>query len=156
MDIGNYCPKCMSLIPQGGVFCPSCGKNLNEKTEVKHQLAPFSILQGKYLIGEVMGEGGFGITYIGLDLNLRLRLAIKEFYPNGYAYREGASTTNVTLYEGNEKKTIEKWRDGFIKEAQALAKCQGLPGVVGVRDFFRENETAYIVMEYLEGKQLRS
>lgn len=156
MDINNLCPHCMREIKEGKKErCPYCGKNSYQMDEVQHQLKPYTILQGKYLVGSVLGEGGFGITYVGLDINLEIRVAIKEFYPNGYATRESNVTTEITAYSGQSSEVVYKWRDNFLKEARSLAKCSHLPGVVGVKDFFQENNTAYIVQEYLEGVTLK-
>lgn len=89
MDINRICPHCMTENTEeiNGI-CPHCRKPFSQNTHVTHQLKPLTILQGKYLVGDVLGEGGFGITYIGLDINLEIRVAIKEFYPNGYVTRE--------------------------------------------------------------------
>lgn len=135
--------------------CPYCGFDDTYAPELTHQLRPFTVLNGKYLVGSVLGEGGFGITYIGYDLNLELRIAIKEFYPNGFCRRESSITNTLSPYGGSQGESFEKWRSRFIKEAKSLAKCTNLSGIVGVKDFFEENNTAYIVMEYLEGQTLK-
>ena len=156
MNFERLCPDCMREIPEGaGSICPHCGYDTRSKTEITHQLKPFSILAGKYMVGNVKGEGGFGITYIGIDLNLEIRLAIKEFYPNGFATRESSVTSTLTAYEGQNKEEVLKWRDNFVKEAKTMAKFVNLPGIVGVKDFFEENNTAYIIMEFLEGQNLK-
>lgn len=159
MDINRICLGCMRELPQGQSLetCCYCGYQ-NSRAEEKqpyHHLRTSSILAGKYLVGKVLGEGGFGITYIGFDLNIECKVAIKEFYPNGYVTRDGASTSRVTDYEGPNLQMVQKWKSNFIKEAQALASCVELPGVVGAKEFFRENNTAYIIMEYLEGETLK-
>lgn len=159
MDINRICPECLREQPGGqntGTCC-YCGyqNRIGEEKQPYHHLKRSSILAGKYLVGRVLGEGGFGITYIGLDLNYGYRVAIKEFYPNGYVTRDGASTCRVTDYEGSNYQTVQKWKKSFIKEAQALARCTDLPGVVGVKEFFQENNTAYIILEYLEGETLK-
>ena len=87
MELNKICPHCMREVEEGA-FCPHCGKNVAERQELKHQLPPFTILNGKYLVGDVLGEGGFGITYIGLDLTLEIRVAIKEFFPAGHVARD--------------------------------------------------------------------
>ena len=157
MDINKICIHCMNETEgTNGRPCPKCGHILGQAREVTHQLKPYTILQGKYLVGDVLGEGGFGITYIGLDLNLEMKVAIKEFYPNGYATRESASTSHLTVYTGQNAEAVYKWRENFLKEARSLGKCSHLAGVVGVRDFFQENNTAYIVLEYLEGMTLKN
>ena len=157
MDINNICPNCMSQLNEEDEFCSNCGyKKGSEDNTSTHALKPYTILQGKYLVGNVIGEGGFGITYIGLDLNLEIRIAIKEFYPNGFVTRESANTTFVTSYTSADKDQYEKWKERFVREARSLAKFSNLPGIVQVRDFFQENNTAYIVMEYVEGDTLKS
>lgn len=158
MDINQLCPHCLRIVKDkdSKKFCNYCGKPLKQFSEVQHQLPPQSILAGKYLIGDVLGEGGFGITYVGFDLNLEMRVAIKEFYPNGYVTREARSSAAVTMYAGANMEAVQKWRDSFIKEARSLAKCSHLSGVVGVKDFFQENNTAYIILEYLEGTDLKN
>lgn len=154
MNYNNFCPHCMREKDKSGV-CPHCKSHLEKQTELIHQLRPFTILNGKYLVGDVLGEGGFGITYIGFDLNLEIRIAIKEFYPNGYCSRESAVTGLVSVYGGAQQDAYGKGLHNFMGEARSLAKCSGLPGIVGVKDFFQENNTAYIVMEYLEGMTLK-
>ena len=156
MNYNNLCPHCMREIQKNGKgTCPYCGFDDTYAPELTHQLRPFTVLNGKYLVGSVLGECGFGITYIGYDLNLELRTAIKEFYPNGFCRRESSITNTLSPYGGSQGESFEKWRSRFIKEAKSLAKCTNLSGIVGVKDFFEENNTAYIVMEYLEGQTLK-
>lgn len=156
MDINKLCPHCMKEVDKENAGqCSHCGYDFLETKEIHHQLKPYTILAGKYLVGDVLGEGGFGITYIGYDLNLEIRVAIKEFFPNGYATRESKNTSVLTVYAGKNIDIVYKWRDNFLKEARSLAKCANLSGVVGVKDFFQENNTAYIVQEFLEGQTLK-
>lgn len=79
MKIENLCINCMKekASPEGK--CEHCGYDPAEDTIPSHHLSPFVILEGKYLVGKSIGEGGFGITYIGMDLNLEMRVAIKEY-----------------------------------------------------------------------------
>lgn len=157
MNVENLCPGCMKEVAdkEYTAKCPYCGYDLADIHNDVHQLKPFTILNGKYLVGRVIGEGGFGITYLGFDLNLEITLAIKEFYPNGFVTREASYTTAVTSYVGKNQSEFNKWRDNFLKEARSLAKFSNLPGIVEVRDFFSENNTVYIVMEYVEGITLK-
>ncbi len=80
--MSTYCHNCMHLIEAPAVRCPHCGQLPNGQNAV-HQLKAGSLLRERYLIGRVLGQGGFGITYIGRDTLLNMRVAIKEFYPNG-------------------------------------------------------------------------
>lgn len=157
MDINKICPGCMQEIENRDSVekCPNCGYDLKHMAAASHQMQPFTILAGKYLVGKVIGEGGFGISYLGFDLNLEIVVAIKEFYPNGFVTRESNVTTMVSMYAGKNEADVNKWRDGFINEARNLAKFSNLNGIVEVRDFFNENGTAYIVMEYIDGITLK-
>lgn len=155
MNVNDLCPHCMREKGNGNGRCRHCGYENGKGSMLQHQLKPFTILSGKYLVGDILGEGGFGITYIGFDLNLEIRIAIKEFYPTGYVTRESGVTNMVTAYTGSGTDIFNKWLQNFMKEARSLAKCSHLPGIVGVKDFFQENNTAYIVMEYLDGMNVK-
>ena len=146
-----FCPSCMAkLTPEDGK-CPVCGSELNIEN-APHQLPVNSILNGRYLVGKVLGAGGFGITYIGYDLRLDVRVAIKEYYPSGVANR---STTLAVFPTMDEKDSIfEIGKARFLKEAKTLSELVEDGNIVTLRDYFEENGTAYIVMEYLEGEDL--
>lgn len=138
-----------------GEFCVKCGFNNNTYEAPPHHLKPGTILAGKYIAGKAIGEGGFGITYIGYDINLEIKVAIKEYFPNGFVSRDVAKTDTVTIFSGADQEVYESGREKFINEAKALAKFDNYPGIVSVKDFFYENGTAYIVMEYIEGETLK-
>ena len=152
----DYCIYCMAeLSDRAAKFCPVCGKSLAYDCP-SHHLMPGTLLSRKYLVGVAIGEGGFGITYIGRDLNLEMKVAIKEYYPNGYANRNNTASPGVTEPKtADRREYFDRGRRRFLREARALAKFSGEPGIVDVRDFFEENNTAYIVMEYLEGQTLK-
>jgi len=118
-----------------------------------YQLPEGTILKDRYEINSVLGKGGFGITYKGTDRMLELTVAVKEFFPHGFAIRSIDSSASVTFSTGQE--AFDKWRERFLEEARILAKCNNVPSIVQVRDFFEENNTAYIVMEYLSGISLQ-
>ncbi|HWP21240.1 MAG TPA: protein kinase [Candidatus Cryosericum sp.] len=150
------CMHCMAQLeePKGG--CPVCGFDNASAENAPNQLECGSILAGTYLVGCVLGQGGFGITYIGLDLNLNLKVAIKEFYPEGCVTRDGRTHTSVVPLPGEKKAFFEKGREKFVSEAQILARFTDEPSIVGVRGFFHENGTAYIVMNFVEGETLKA
>jgi serine/threonine protein kinase/regulator of sirC expression with transglutaminase-like and TPR domain len=104
----------------------------------------------QYIIEEVIGAGGFGITYRARHERLAAKVfALKEYFPREFAAREG---TQVVSTESGED--IFRWGlDRFLKEAEALAKCHH-PGIVDVVDYFEENGTAYAVLGYIEGQQM--
>lgn len=117
------------------------------------QLKPGITLQnGKYEILRVLGQGGFGITYLAEQVALHRKVAVKEFFMKEYCEREG-STSHVTLGTSGSKELVEKFRAKFIREAQMIAGLEH-PHIVKIHDVFEENGTAYYVMEYLEGDSL--
>lgn len=156
MKIENLCIHCMKEKHSADEICPFCESDPKSADIPPYHLQPFSILAGKYLLGMAIGEGGFGITYIGMDLNLEMRVAIKEYYPNGCAVRNCSESNTVLSYSNSTQEVFEKGREKFINEARLLAKCSNLSEIVSVKDFFRENHTAYIVMEYIEGITLKA
>ena len=149
------CMKCMHPLTAGETVCPECGRAYGSANAESFALKPGTILEGKYLVGEMLGQGGFGITYIGFDLLLEQKVAIKEYYPmsTGMVSREGHSTV-VWSSAMMGKTGTQKGFDSFLKEARKMAKLGGIPGVVGVKSVFIQNETAYIVMDFIEGETL--
>lgn len=154
VDSDLFCINCMWQKEKAG-FCTRCGFDERTYQVSPHHLRTRSILNGKYLVGRSLGEGGFGITYLGWDLNLDLKVAIKEYYPSGFVTRENTFTTSVMPYGGEKTEFFQKGRERFVYEAKRLAKFYTLPGIVSVKDFFLENGTAYIVMEFVEGETLK-
>ena len=136
-------------------FCIACSRG-NTPDQYPHHLRPGTVLNGKYLVGNCLGEGGFGITYIGRDLALDIKVAIKEYYPNGYVNRNNLSTQLVTATSDHQREIFDHGKSNFLMEARSLAKFIGEPGIVDVRDYFEANNTTYIIMEYLEGESLSS
>ncbi len=120
-----------------------------------YMLPEGTLLKERYRILAVIGEGGFGITYAGRDEVLDTEVAVKEYYPADIATRTITVSSTVSTWSEADADRYEKGREGFLKEARTLAKFKNDPGIVSVYDFFSENNTAYIVMEYLPGENLR-
>ena len=106
---------------------------------------------GKYRVVRVLGQGGFGITYLVMNVFLGKLVAIKEFFPKDFCGRD--STSRLTLGTENNAETVEKLKARFLKEAKNIAKLDH-PGIVKIHDIFEENNTAYYVMDYIEGENL--
>lgn len=149
----KYCMRCMQSFEKGDT-CPKCGEIKPQKKQ-PHVLLPGTILKDRYLVGYVLGQGGFGITYIGCDMLLNIRVAIKEYYPNGSVNRNIDVSSKVVVTNAAEVQNHEEGKTKFLREAQVLAEFNDEDGVVDVRDYFKENNTAYIVMEYLDGVTLQ-
>lgn len=117
-------------------------------------LKPGVILKERYKIEEVIGAGGFGITYRAWDPLLQSYVAIKEYYPSGIATRS-ADSSKVCVPVGQEQREYHRGRIRFLKEAQDVARFQSEPNIVSIYDYLEENDTAYMVMEYLHGCTLK-
>lgn len=148
-----YCYNCMKQIADDCTFCAYCGHSTAAHNH-PHHLTPGTTLNNKYLVGNAIGEGGFGITYVGLDLVLDRKIAIKEFFPSGFANRNNTLTNNVTLNYDNEGEYFKKGVEHFLQEAKSIAKFHDEKSVVDIISFFEENNTAYIIMEYIDGETL--
>lgn len=112
------------------------------------------MLEGRYRIEDVVEEGGFGIVYLGWDEILRTKISVKEYFPRELAGRV-AETNELTVYRGEAEEIFEKGLEKFLDEARVMAAFQHLEGIVWVRDFFYANCTAYIIMEYVEGQNVK-
>ena len=155
MNIDKLCLYCMNEKAKGTQLCEHCGHTPEDCRGKAHQLEPYTILNGQYLIGRVLGEGGFGITYLCFDLLNEKKVAVKEMYISGRVRRRN---TTVTLNDKTEKGVLfyNACKEKFLQEAKALSQLEDKNGVVSILDYFEENATAYIVMEYLEGEDLKS
>ena len=142
----------MTRISSGQTVCPVCGHDNSVPQNEDNTLPEGSILAGKYIVGKVLGRGGFGITYLGYDLVMNCRAAIKEYYPAGLCGRAYRSV-RVTPSSAKNQEGYEKGCQEFQNEAMILARFDS-PHIVHVKDYFRENGTGYIVMEYLDGNSL--
>ncbi len=132
------------------VICPFCGNDVVGPTNDNTCLPAGSVLKQRYVLGRVLGDGGFGITYIGYDKALKRKVAVKEFFPNECVTRQKGDTT-VTPLSGERGERYQSGLKSFQEEAQRLANLGSIEGVVNVYDVFADNGTAYIVMEYLSG-----
>ena len=130
--------------------CALCGWVEGTPPELPVQLAPRTVLGEKYLLGKVLGQGGFGITYLAWDLLLNRKLAIKEYFPREIC---GRSRDNRTLQPLSQR-SQQDYQYGltkFVEEGRNLAKFRDYPGIVSLLDFFEAHGTAYIVMAYMDG-----
>ncbi len=150
----DRCPNCMQAIQENEDTCSYCGFDIIGYEERTNCLKPFTVLENKYMLGRVIGVGGFGITYIGWDLNLQTYIAIKEYFPDSIASRDAARSEEVIPNEGS-REIYDKGLKRYVEEAQNISKFYQLQGIVSVKDFFYANGTAYIVMEYINGINLK-
>ena len=158
------CLNCMKEfeIPSGHEnednCCPHCGFIENTLPINATHLKSGVLLRDRYTVGTVIGAGGFGITYKAWDNTLENVVAIKEFFPQGLVLRdntrEGSVSNSVSVYNVQDV-SFQHGKERFLKEARSIAKFNSNPGTVVIYDFFEENGTAYIVMEYLDGCNMK-
>ena len=146
----NLCYNCFQERETKEGPCPYCGFDLAEN-EKKFPVAlrAGTVLNDRYIVGRVLGQGGFGITYLALDTQLNAKVAIKEFMPGEIATRVGGTTVSVMMETRSEEFAYGAER--FQEEARTLAKFIGNPNIAGVSSYFDENDTSYFVMDYIEG-----
>ncbi|MGC4056086.1 MAG: serine/threonine-protein kinase [Paludibaculum sp.] len=148
----NLCPSCFEQRDPAAP-CPACGWSNTSQPDSPFYLWPGTVLKEQYVIGRVLGHGGFGITYVGWDLNLARRIAIKEYFPAGVAAR---MTGNPSVFPHSKKFENEfRWGlERYLEEARTVARFQNHPFIVWVQNFFSLHGTAYLILEYLEGATL--
>ncbi|MBQ0027072.1 MAG: serine/threonine protein kinase, partial [Lachnospiraceae bacterium] len=152
---GKYrCAGCMTVIESNDAIC-SCGFNNATEKNSFHCLQIGTVISDQYVVGRVIGEGGFGITYVGWDKDLDIKVAIKEFFMNGFATRDATVSGEISAGYSEEGDLFNVNREKFINEAKILASFKDEPGIVDIFRFFKANNTAYIVMEFVEGRTLK-
>lgn len=152
----KLCYHCMSQISNDKAsFCPECGKSLEPEQQKPRFLKAGTVLGRKFLAGYPLGAGGFGNTYIGWDQMLQRKVAIKEFYPEQYCGR-GQDGLTVMVTDERLLPRFQRGLQQFLAEARSVAALHDVQGVVEISNFFEENGTGYIVMEYLEGMDVKT
>ncbi|MEI6985693.1 MAG: serine/threonine-protein kinase, partial [Rhodospirillaceae bacterium] len=135
-------------------MCMVCGHDKDEPPRSGVHLQPGAMLENRYMIGHLIGQGGFGATYLGWDDRLQVKVAIKEYFPVSIA---GRNPSNGALMPYTEDH-VETFKAGivkFLEEARLLARLRDVKEIVEVHDHFEANDTAYLVMELLVGRTLQ-
>ena len=148
----KICPNCF-FVPYEGGRCPQCGYTATETAEGAIALPPGTILDARYLLGRLLGLGGFGVTYLALDTVTQTTIAIKEYYPSSLAVREDDGT--MKFNGKGDVRIFDHGMRAFIREAKSLQNFIGEKSIVQISHSFYENGTAYFVMEYLNGINLK-
>lgn len=152
MNHQHRCGACFTSLEGNNASCPSCGWKEDKKRRNPLALANGVVLQKQYLVGKVLGQGGFGITYLAWDLNNHRKIALKEYYPLDIARRK--DSLNVIVSKSDHLELYQYGKQRFNDEANALVRFNRNPGIVAVYDLFEENQTVYMAMQYLEGNTL--
>ncbi|HIW73533.1 MAG TPA: protein kinase [Firmicutes bacterium] len=151
--MNTRCPSCFEEYDGSLGLCPHCGYETGDPPEEAYFLCPGMLLHDRYIVGKALGFGGFGITYKAWDTNLNTVVAIKEYYYTGVVSRQ-PGTQEVLLYAQNRRAEFRHFLNRFLDEARHTAQFIANPNIVNVYEYFEANNTAYIVMEFLEGTPL--
>ncbi len=151
----HLCYNCFSQRESPEGPCPYCGFDLAENTKkFPVALRAGTVLNNRYIVGRVLGQGGFGITYLAFDTQLQTKVAVKEYMPNDIATRIEGATVSVAM--DTKKDDFTYGAERFQEEARTLAKFIGHPNIAGVSSYFDANDTSYFVMDYIEGISFKS
>ncbi|OMH30298.1 protein kinase domain-containing protein [Motiliproteus sp. MSK22-1] len=153
---GNATKFCAPETPDSQKINPDGTVVVNRTSEETTRVSALALSKGhrlhEYRIDSVLGQGGFGITYLATDINLKAKVAIKEYLPETFAYRR--DDTMVTARTGDDEHIYHLGLESFLAEARILATFRH-PNIVRVARFFEANNTAYIVLEYEHGQPLK-
>ena len=149
----KLCKGCMEHYSDDLKVCPHCGYENGSPPKNPLHMMPGSLLADRYIVGKVLGFGGFGVTYIAWDGLLQTKVAIKEYFPSDLSTRT-LGETQIVVYGDEKKQRYGEGMKKFVNEAKKLAKFNTTEGIVKIFDAFESNNTAYIVMELLEGETI--
>ena len=158
MKRGKQMARCLNCMEEYEGFqdeCPNCGFIAGTPAKEGFHMNPGVELKERYIVGTVTSYGGFGVVYVGWDTVLKCKVAIKEYFPSGLITREIGSTQVHPVKNARSEKEFHAGKERFLMEAQIMSKFDGHPNIVSIMDYFEENGTAYIVMEFLEGQSLK-
>lgn len=134
--------------------CKYCGYKKSAYRPEAGILPVGTVLKKRYCIGEVLGKGGFGVTYKAFDTVDSKIVAVKEYYPSGLVHRD-TGTTQISVSSKQYEDNFKVGADKFFEEAKMVSRFNGNPNIVNVYEFFYENGTVYFAMEYLDGVDLK-
>ena len=150
----RLCYNCFEVYKDRDGICPHCGYMISDAGKEPYYLKPGTILTKRFIIGQAVGAGGFGITYKAWDTNLNKVVAIKEYFPSSVVTRTPGEKKVVTFSTQKETQYATGLKK-FLEEARMMSMFSKNENVCNTYDFFEENNTAYIVMEFLYGNSLK-
>ncbi len=150
----KLCMGCMNQMDDHLLVCPHCGFNEEALRQESYYLDPGTIIGGKYIVGRVMSYGGHTISYLGMDAEANRKVIIKEYLPSDFSTRSEGEK-EVTIYSGDGQVQFEQGLTNFLNEANRIQQLGRAEGIAQVYDCIAENDTGYVISEYVEGKTLR-
>lgn len=150
----KLCMGCMNQMDEKLTVCPHCSFNEAALRQESYYLKPGTIIGGKYIVGKALSYGGYTVTYIGMDAEKTRKVMIKEYLPSDFSTRSEGDT-EVTIYSGDACEQFEQGLTTFLNEANRIGQLHNTQGIMRVYDCVAENDTGYVISEYLEGKTLK-
>ena len=150
----KLCLGCMEQMEDSVTTCPHCGFNEAAFTQESYYLTPGTIVGGKYILGKVVKYGGYTVTYIGMDAEKNQKVMIKEYLPSEFSTRS-AGEKEVTIYSGDALELFNQGLTTFLNEANRIQHLENPKGIAKVYDCVAENDTGYVISEYVEGQTLK-
>ena len=150
----KLCMGCMEQIEDHLLTCPYCGFNETTLRQESYYLDPGTVIGGKYIVGRVLSYGGHTVSYLGMDAEKNRKVIVKEYLPSDFSTRSEGEK-EVTIYSGDGQEQFEQGLTNFLNEANRIQRLQGVEGIAKVYDCIAENETGYVISEYVEGKTLK-
>ena len=150
----KLCMGCMNEIEDHLSTCPYCGFNETTLRQESYYLDPGTIIGGKYIVGRVLSYGGHTVSYMGMDAEMNRKVIVKEYLPSDFSTRSEGEK-DVTIYSGDGQEQFEQGLTNFLNEANRIQQLQNAKGIAKVYDCLAENETGYVISEYVEGRTLK-
>lgn len=150
----KLCMGCMREIEDAATVCPHCGYDESSLVQESYYLAPGTIIGGKYIVGRALSYSGYTVKYIGMDAASERRVMISEYLPSDFSTRSEGET-GVTIYSGDALEQFNQGLMTFLNEGNRIQNLGAVQGIAQVYDCIAENDTGYLISEYLEGKTLQ-
>ncbi len=150
----KYCMGCMMEMEDHLQVCPHCGYDEASAVQESYYLKPGTVIGGKYIVGRALKYGGYTVKYIGLDAEKDRRVIIGEYLPNDFSTRSQGESM-VTIYSGDALDQFQQGLMTYLNEGNRIQQLGDMPGIARVYDCIAENDTGYVISEYLEGKTLK-
>lgn len=150
----KLCMGCMNEIEDHLSICPYCGFNETALRQEAYYLDPGTIIGGKYIVGRVLSYGGHTVSYMGMDAENNRKVIVKEYLPSDFSTRSEGEK-EVTIYSGDGQQQFEQGLTNFLNEANRIQHLRNINGIAKVYDCVSENETGYVISEYVEGHTLK-
>ncbi len=150
----RLCMGCMNQIDENLYKCPHCGFDETNVRQEAYYLNPGTIVGGKFIVGKVLSYGGYTVSYIGMDAEYERKVVIKEYLPSDFSTRSEGEK-KITIYSGDALEQFEQGLTNFLNEANRIQTLENPEGIARVFDCIAENDTGYVITEYLEGQTLK-